>query len=224
MSESPDKRPVKQERALRTRVRLVRAAAEVFAESGFAGASVSRIAERAGLTLGAMYFHFKNKEALAREIVRSQPDAVAPPLPSDGLQKIIDITLTWSYQMLDEPLLLAGARLVTDQELFISTEENSHQQWTMVAMSTFAEAKEMGQLREGVDIPALARMLVSACTGAQMHAQMESGRRDLPDRVEEIWRCMLPAIAVPSAAEQMVFGEARGRSVPRGRKPEPLSG
>ncbi|WP_326701850.1 TetR/AcrR family transcriptional regulator [Streptomyces sp. NBC_01754] len=202
---------MKQERALRTRARLVRAAAEIFAESGFAGASVSRIAERAGLTLGAMYFHFKNKEALAREIVRGQPDVVAPPLPSEGLQRLIDITLTWAYQMLDEPLLLAGARLVTDQELFISSEENSHQQWTVVAISAFTEAKEMGQLREGVDIPALARMVVSACTGAQMHAQMESGRRDLPVRVEEIWRCVLPAIAIPGVVGEMVFDEARGR-------------
>ncbi|MCX4681780.1 ScbR family autoregulator-binding transcription factor [Streptomyces sp. NBC_01433] len=220
----PDKRPVKQERALRTRASLIRAAAEVFAESGFAGASVSRIADRAGVTLGAMYFHFKNKEALAREIVRSQPDIVSPPIPSDGLQKLVDITLTWSYQMLDEPLLLAGARLVTDQELFISSEENSHQQWTVVAMSAFAEANELGQLQDGVNIPALARMLVSACTGAQMHAQMESGRRDLPDRVEEIWHCILPAIAGPGVAGQLEFGEARGRPASRRKKSESVAG
>jgi TetR/AcrR family transcriptional regulator, repressor for uid operon len=214
--DSPDRREVKQERALRTRASLIRAAAEVFAESGFAGASVSRIAHRAGVTLGAMYFHFKNKEALAREIVRSQPDIVAPPITSDGLQKLIDVTLTWAYQMLDEPLLLAGARLVGDQELFISSEENSHQQWAEVLVSGFAEANEMGQLRGGVDIKALARMIVSACTGAQMHAQMESGRRDLPERVEEIWQCVLPAIAMPGIEEQLVFGEARGRRMTYG--------
>lgn len=211
MSDLPDRREVKQERALRTRASLIRAAAEVFAERGFAGASVSRIADRAGVTLGAMYFHFKNKEALAREIVRGQPDIVAPPIPSDGLQKLIDITLTWAYQMLDEPLLLAGARLVGDQELFISSEENSHQQWVEVLVSGFAEANEMDQLRADVDTKALARMIVSACTGAQMHAHMESGRRDLPGRVEEIWQCLLPAIAMPGVREHLLFGEARGR-------------
>ncbi|MER7048041.1 ScbR family autoregulator-binding transcription factor [Streptomyces jumonjinensis] len=211
MPESPDTRSVKQERALRTRACLIRAAAEVFAERGFAGASVSRIADRAGVTLGAMYFHFKNKEALAREIVRSQPNLVSPPIPAVGLQGVVDITLTWAYQMLDEPLLLAGARLVTDQEFFIDKDENSHQQWTEVLVLGFADANDRGELQPDVNIRAVARMVVSVCTGAQMHAHMETGRRDLPDRIEEMWHCLLPAIAEPAAARGLLFGEERGR-------------
>ncbi|MCJ0871899.1 ScbR family autoregulator-binding transcription factor [Streptomyces sp. AP-93] len=206
------RRNVKQERALRTRATLVRAAAEVFAESGFAGASVSKIAERAGLTLGAMYFHFKNKEALAREIVRSQPGLVAPPHDAVGLQHAVDITLTWAYQMLDDPLLLAGARLVMDQELFITPEENSHTQWTQLLAQVFSDALQRRELRAGVDVQALSRLVVNACTGAQMHAQMESGRLDLPERVEEMWRCLLPAIATPSGAALIEFGPTRART------------
>lgn len=212
MPELTGRRDVKQERALRTRAALVRAAAEVFAECGFAGASVSKITERAGLTLGAMYFHFKNKEALAREIVRSQPGLVSPPLEAQGLQHGIDITLTWAYQMLDNPLLLAGARLVTDQELFVSSEENSHTQWAELLADVFADAVQRRELRSGVDVGALSRLVVNACTGAQMHAQMETGRADLPDRVEEMWRCLLPAIATPSAVARVEFGPSRGRA------------
>ncbi|MEV7522687.1 ScbR family autoregulator-binding transcription factor [Streptomyces sp. NPDC091371] len=206
------RRDVKQERALRTRAALVRAAAEVFAESGFAGASVSKITERAGLTLGAMYFHFKNKEALAREIVRAQPGLVDPPCPATGLQHAVDITLTWAYQMLDDPLLLAGARLVMDQELFITPEENSHTQWADLLAQVFSEALQRRELRAGVDVKALSRVVVNACTGAQMHAQLESGRADLPDRVEEMWRCLLPAIATPSAVSRIEFGPTRARA------------
>ncbi|WP_308461020.1 ScbR family autoregulator-binding transcription factor [Streptomyces finlayi] len=207
----PDRRVVKQERALRTRMVLVRAAAEVFAEYGFAGASVSKIAERAGMTLGAMYFHFKNKEALAREIVRSQPELVSPPIQAEGLQHVIDLSLTWAYQMLDDPLLLAGARLVTDQELFISSHENSHKQWTEVLIESFESAKRMRELQSRVEVAPLARLVVSACTGAQLHAQMETGRLDLPARVEEIWRCLLPGVATPSALKRMELGAERGR-------------
>jgi TetR/AcrR family transcriptional repressor of uid operon len=29
--------------------------------------------------------------------------------------------------------------------------------------------------------------------------------------VEEFWRCLLPAMAVPSAQRRVEFGEARGR-------------
>lgn len=212
MAELTGRRNLKQERALRTRAALVRAAAEVFAESGFLGASVSKIAERSGLTLGAMYFHFKNKEALAREIVSAQPGLVSPPCEATGLQHAVDITLTWAYQMLDDPLLLAGARLVMDQELFITREENSHAQWADLLSEVFAEAQKRRELRAGVDVNALARVVVNACTGAQMHAQLESGRLDLPDRVEEMWKCLLPAIATPSAVARMEFGPSRGRA------------
>lgn len=68
-----------QERSARTRAAILRAGAEVFAELGFAGASVSKITRRANLTLGALYFHFESKEHLAREIVRAQPELVMSP-------------------------------------------------------------------------------------------------------------------------------------------------
>ncbi len=198
---------------MRTRAALLRAAAEEFAESGYAGASVARIASRAGVTLGTMYHHFKRKGELAREIVRGQPDLVVPPIPSQGLQRVIDITLTWGYQLLDHPVLLAGARLVMDQDQFIEPEENSHAQWTEVVVHNLRAAQRKRELRSGVDVEAIARLLVNFCTGAQMHASMESGRKDLPQRIVEMWRCILPALAVPSVAKRLEFGENRGREV-----------
>lgn len=205
-------RALKQERAERTRAVLIRAAAEVFAKYGFAGASVTRIAEQAELTLGAVYFHFKSKEQLAHEIVTGQPDLVVPPLAAQGLQRVIDVTLTWAYQLREDPILQAGARLVMDQENFLEPGVNSYQQWMDILMHDLQGARRLRELRSGVDIEVYARLVVSACTGAQMHAQVESERRDLPQRIEEMWRCLLPAIAVPSAAKKMEFGEERGRA------------
>jgi TetR/AcrR family transcriptional repressor of uid operon len=204
-------RAVKQQRAVRTRGALVRAAAEEFAESGYAGASVARIAQRAGVTLGTMYHHFQRKGELAREIVRGQPDLVVPPIPAQGLQRVVDITLTWSYQLLDSPVLLAGARLVMDQDQFIEPQENSHKQWADVVVHSFRAAQRKRELRAGVDVEAMARLVVNFCTGAQMHASMESERKDLPERIVEMWHCILPALAVPSVVKRLEFGEDRGR-------------
>ena len=47
-----------------TREKLLVAAAACFAEKGYAGCSVADIARKAGVAQGAMYVHFKNKEAL----------------------------------------------------------------------------------------------------------------------------------------------------------------
>jgi TetR/AcrR family transcriptional repressor of uid operon len=210
MADPAGKREVKQERAVRTRAAIMRAAAEVFAECGFSGTAVTKIAQRAGVTLGAMYFHFESKEALAREVVRQQPERVIPPIESEGLQHAADVTLTWAHQVLRDPYLLAGVRLVMEQELFISSEWNSHRQWTQVVMQDLAVALGRRELRKGVDINAVARLVVYACTGAQMHANLESGREDLPDRVREMWRTLLPAIAIPSVIARLQLDDSRG--------------
>ena len=51
-----------------TRDRLLAAAAEVFAERGFHGASVEDICERAGFTRGAFYSNFTDKDELVTEL------------------------------------------------------------------------------------------------------------------------------------------------------------
>src|SRR5919198_6132991 len=46
------------------REELLEAAARVFAEKGFQAASVDEIAERAGFSKGAVYWHFESKDDL----------------------------------------------------------------------------------------------------------------------------------------------------------------
>ena len=59
-----------------SRERLFAAAAAEFAARGFAGASVDRIALAAGVNKAMIYYHFKSKAALYREILRDMFDAV----------------------------------------------------------------------------------------------------------------------------------------------------
>jgi AcrR family transcriptional regulator len=55
-----------------TRQRLLDAAQEIFARSGFAAASVDDIAEHAGYSKGAVYSNFKSKEALFLELLHNR--------------------------------------------------------------------------------------------------------------------------------------------------------
>ena len=52
------------EEAYQTRCNLLVAALSVFYERGVAQASLDEIAKAAGVTRGALYWHFKNKEDL----------------------------------------------------------------------------------------------------------------------------------------------------------------
>lgn len=58
-----------QERSERTRGRLVEAGAVLFDRRGYAGATLGEIASTAGVTKGALYFHFASKEDLARAVL-----------------------------------------------------------------------------------------------------------------------------------------------------------
>lgn len=210
MAEPRGRKEIKQERAARTRAAIANAAAEVFAEYGFSGATVTKIAQRGGVTLGALYFHFESKEALAREIIRQQQERVNPRLESEGLQHAADVTLTWAHQVLRDPYLLAGARLAMEQEPFILPEWNSQWQWTQVILQDLAVAQGRRELRKSVDLNTAAKVVVYACTGAQMHAHLETDRWELPRRVREIWTTMLPGIATPSAIRRIQLDESRG--------------
>jgi AcrR family transcriptional regulator len=60
---------LKQARAVRTRAQVLAAAAEAFADRGFPAVTVLEVAERAGVTKGAVYFHYPNKETPAFAVV-----------------------------------------------------------------------------------------------------------------------------------------------------------
>jgi AcrR family transcriptional regulator len=65
--EQRSRRATKKER---TRALLIEAAAEVIAERGFHAASLMEIASRAGVTTGAVYSNFRNKEDLFLAVIR----------------------------------------------------------------------------------------------------------------------------------------------------------
>ena len=74
---------------------LIKAAAEVFAERGYAGAGVAEIARRAGVTTGAIYSRYSGKselllEALKRSFVLHFGDAIASALSSENRAENFD--------------------------------------------------------------------------------------------------------------------------------------
>ncbi|HJQ58586.1 MAG TPA: helix-turn-helix domain-containing protein [Vineibacter sp.] len=82
------------ERHAATRAALLRQARRMFSEVGYAGAATEEIVRRAEVTRGALYYHFRDKQALfeavfedvAREIAARTDAAAAPARDAlDGL-------------------------------------------------------------------------------------------------------------------------------------------
>src|SRR3954469_17851570 len=73
-----------------TRSKIIKAAARIFAEDGYDGASVRRIVARADVNQAAINYHFGSKEALYRAVLQKalqvlmKDDAAAQATPDDS--------------------------------------------------------------------------------------------------------------------------------------------
>jgi AcrR family transcriptional regulator len=76
----------------RTRAKLISAAAAVIGEKGYDRAPLEEIAARAGMTRGAVYGNFKNKEELFLALIASRWKPIVPPLkPGASLKEQLHI-------------------------------------------------------------------------------------------------------------------------------------
>ncbi|WP_330464565.1 TetR/AcrR family transcriptional regulator [Streptomyces longwoodensis] len=213
MARANTSRALKQERAIHTREQLLKAAAEVFDEFGYAGAGINKILQRAGVTAGALYFHFKDKQNLAQEVMNAQRSTIEPHVPTTGLQRLVDITLIWSHSLQADPLLRAGVRLTAEQAASGLQDATPYTAWARSFQDCLDVARTQGELREHVHSEELAEFVVGACTGMQEYAQVVSRRADLPRRTVSMWRLLLPGIATGPALDGIENSEERALSL-----------
>ncbi len=91
----------------KAKIQLLRAAEEVFALKGFAGAKIEDITKLAGLSKGAFYLHFESKDAVLKHLVESflarcktffAPPSDYPDLPEDP-DALLDFSLERDTQI-----------------------------------------------------------------------------------------------------------------------------
>ncbi|MFD5328037.1 ScbR family autoregulator-binding transcription factor [Streptomyces sp. NPDC127092] len=196
---------VMQERAVRTREVLLRAAAEVFDEVGYPGASITKIIDRAGVTTGAVYFHFRSKEGLARAVIQEQAADLDFPQGEAGLQRLLDLTLYLAERLQHDTLLRAGVRLAVEQSEPGLQEYSIYEWWADRFAQDLAAAQDRGELLPGADATCFATTLVAAFTGSQIMSRLASGRADLPQRITNVWRCLLPGLAPADVIARLRF-------------------
>ncbi|MHC0431237.1 ScbR family autoregulator-binding transcription factor [Streptomyces sp. O3] len=197
---------LRQQRAVRTREVILQAAAEVFDELGYSGASISKIMDRAGVTHGSMYFHFKSKQALALAVMVNDwlAGAELPP-GDDGLGRLVRITFHLSEQLQTNVAFRSTFRLAVEQgEFGLRQEGAAHERWAEVFHQQLVAARRRGELLDGVDEREFAQVLVGACTGTQTLSRIAVEQTaDLPDRIAALWRYFLPGLATDRALAEL---------------------
>lgn len=209
----------RQDRAIRTRQAILVAAAKVFDDVGYDAATISEILKEAGVTKGALYFHFTSKEELAQAVLAEQVRALPPvSVPPLKLQQAVDEALLLTQLLQKEtgdPIIRGSVSLTTDPAVGAAglDQKIPMQLWIDYSKALFAEAKAAGELLPHVDLESVARLSVGAFTGVQMLSNIMEHRADMMERVCDLYTYLLTAIAVPGVLVQLDFSPERGAKV-----------
>ncbi|GAA3154495.1 ScbR family autoregulator-binding transcription factor [Streptomyces rectiviolaceus] len=203
-----------QERALRTRRAILTAAAEIFDDFGYEAATMSEILRRAGVTKGALYFHFTSKEQLASEVLHENAQVPAVPPQRLKLQEAADRGLLLAYLMVRDPVLRGGVRLALE---YVGQDKLDRsvpfQDWAEESLRLLELAKSAGELQPHIDPGELAEVFVGAFAGTQLMSHALSGRADLNERVVALYRVLLAGIAAPGVMAELDVTGDRGARV-----------
>lgn len=168
-----------------TRHRILEAAVELFEARGYSATRIQDIADRTGLTRGAVYWHFKNKNELYLHIFRMFERRLDRMLEeSERLSRSPLERLRWLIsRMVSSHDLMVGFRQVrmaamTDFcRLHDSEMVRDHREWITekclhIAERFIVQGKNAGEIRQDVEprMAALAIvMFVMGCVGAQLN-------------------------------------------------------
>ena len=192
----------KQARAHATRELIVQAAGVVFAEKAYAQATLGDVLREAGVTQGALYFHFESKKALALEVIERQHhlfidtgnDLLGKKM--QGLPAMIILSRDLAMQITTNPLVRAGLRLSTESaDLFVESARRPYEDWIDTCEALIERAVAEGDVSSAHEPGRLAAYVIASFTGVQSLSQARTQWEDIFDRLEEMWYFLLAGIS-----------------------------
>jgi AcrR family transcriptional regulator len=185
------------------REQLLDAAARLYAEAGYRGATTRRIAVEAGVNEITLFRHFGSKDALIREaILRAGPGTVPdilPDLPRDPFREVRDWARAHIAQLRERRSLIRTSMGEIEEHPGLFSAENSPPALAAKALCRYLRGlREAGLAKAPFDEAAASAMLLGVLFADAM------GRDIMPDMypkdpdqaVEQYVRLFLRAIGV----------------------------
>lgn len=165
-----------------------------FARFGYEGATVRRLEEATGLSRGAIFHHFRDKESLFLALAEDDALRMAEVVAEQGLVQVMrDLLSAPTDNDVEHPADWLGTRLEvsrrlrTDPEFRARWAERSRQ-LTDATRQRLERQREAGNLRDDVDVTVLTSFLELVLEGLVSHLAMGLPADDLEpvlDLVEE---------------------------------------
>jgi AcrR family transcriptional regulator len=182
----------KQARSRRTHELVLDAAAAEFARHGYPRANLQHVADRTGLTKGALYGHFASKEQLALALT-GHLDEVLEKLatqtaPKDGLprERLRALSCRLAERIESDVRVNAALRLALDEAHSAPEPPKLLDDLRRLAGEVVQSARTEGALGDRPPTAPLADLATVILVGAYCTAP-DMERRGLADRVRDLW-------------------------------------
>ncbi|CCH30387.1 helix-turn-helix domain-containing protein [Actinosynnema sp. NPDC047251] len=164
-----------------------------FARYGYEGATVRRLEEATGLSRGAIFHHFRDKESLFLALAEDDALRMADVVARQGLVQVMRDLLAAPEPDAEHPADWLGTRLEVSRRLRTDPEFRSRwaersRQLTDATRQRLLRQRDAGNLRDDVDVDVLTSFLELVLEGLVSHLAMGLPADDLEpvlDLVEE---------------------------------------
>ncbi|HTF53967.1 MAG TPA: helix-turn-helix domain-containing protein [Pseudonocardia sp.] len=165
------------------REQILDGARACFSRYGYEGATVRRLEEATGMSRGAIFHHFKDKDSLFLELAHQDARRMAQVVSEQGLVQVMrDILadaaiggsgISWLGTRLE-----VSRRLRTDQKFRADWEQHA-QELTDAIQRRLTRQREAGVVRRDLPVPVLTRYLELSFEGLVSHLAMGLPADDL---------------------------------------------
>ncbi|WP_170285540.1 TetR/AcrR family transcriptional regulator [Microbacterium rhizomatis] len=207
---------------MRTRQRIIIAAAEVVNESTFDKAGLVDIAARAGVTTGAFYFYFDNKEDIAHAVIESQnaySQRKATKIVDEGhslIETLLRVSADFTYDILEDPLVRAGARLTSEVLALSRPPLQPFTEWVAFNTHLLDVGRNENVIDRDLNTHNAAEFIVGSFTGHYLLSTLLHDLAGLPRRILTMWELFLDAAAVtPDTWKERAHDLFLGRPAPQ---------
>lgn len=187
-------------------------AIDCFARYGYQGASIDRIAKAAGLTKGAIYYHFKDKEELLFAAVKSRVSQFERRVTSDlgpitdavaALRRVTAVCLEHATKSNHRRLIvtLMVEALGTNARLSAQFRDMMRR-FRAFLRGIIEVGQRQGLFRADVSALTAAGVYAGAVMGAEIEYYQDPSRVDLDQHLSTFLESYLTWLAAPPPAER----------------------
>ena len=191
-----------------TREQLLDAAERVFLAQGVTKTSLTTVAAAAGVTRGAVYWHFKDKAdlfaAMCQRATRPFEAMSGPvaPLPDDPLRAVHDRSVATLTRLASDLRLQAVLEIVSHKAELVGElaaiavhQERDRSAGQTTVQALLEQSVRHGQLPADTDSALTARMLLAALSGIMRAWVQDKAAYDLAARAPGLVDSMLAGVA-----------------------------